>query len=232
GTGYKPRGTQKTDHLTERNQATPPKVPRKGSRSAAEPQHGYFAVSKNLPENLKSVVGHLSRHRQHQLARYVRTMWNAAKSELYHSHYLDERQEALAQVALSEYLAYSDPARWKVGANEVITRIQLVRRWIDRRHDAGKKAFVPIPEIYFDFRNERGFRATKTWYKQHLRNLTQIKNKELLTKARNEYLRSLEPNATTSPTETLRRILQRLGKRSQELAREFKTAVLDVVTAA
>jgi hypothetical protein len=206
----------------------PKKVPRKkGSAAPAFPA--------TLPESLEEITGHLSQRERQILHRLVDTMWNTARQRLYADDWLDERQVKIAKIALAEYLVYApfDRRRWQRGTNEVITRIELVARWLDRRRKAGKKAWVPIPEIYFDVRNASGgFRNTKSWYKRHLRNVAKIKNKELLTKARNEYLRSLEDGAKTGPTETLRRILQRLGKRSPALVVAFKTSILNVAAPA
>ncbi|MTB53911.1 hypothetical protein [Lewinella sp. W8] len=224
-TGYKPGRSDLASKPQNPERVTPPKkVPRKkGSAAPAFPA--------TLPESMEEITGHLNRRERQVLQRLVDTMWNTARRELYAHDWLDERQQQIGKIALAEYLVYApfDRRRWKRGANEVIARIQLAARWVERRQKAGKKAWIPIPEVYFDVRNDSGgFRNTKAWYKAHLRNVTTIKNKELLTKARNEYLRSLEDGAKVGPVEALRRILQRLGKRSPALAEEFKTSILNV----
>ncbi|MEL6393357.1 MAG: hypothetical protein AAFR97_11440, partial [Bacteroidota bacterium] len=196
-------------------------TPAKKLRQKGTPQ-------RELPDRLDVVMAHLPRADKHKLQRLSLFMWQAAKTSLYADAWLDERQEELGRIALAEYLAYSSPRLWKSGARQVADRIELVRRWIERRHKAGKKAFVPIPEVYFDFRNEKGFRVTKSWYLQHRLNLRRIKDQEILTKAVKEYLRSLEDGAAVGPQEALRRCLQRLGKRSPELAERFKEQIVNL----
>lgn len=224
-TGNNPGRSDLTGNPQNFDQEIPPKkVPRKkGSAAIYDPT--------TLPETMEEITGHLSQRERQVLRRLVDTMWNAARQDIYANDWLDERQVRIAKIALAEYLVYVpfDNRRWKRGANEVITRIGLAAGWRDRGPKEGKKRWIPIPEIYFDVRNtSSGFRNTKDWYPRHLAKVAESKNKELLTKARNEYLRSLEDGAPTGPVEAMRRILQRLGKRSPALAEDFKTSILNV----
>ena len=160
-----------------------------------------------------------------KIARQVDFIMTCAKLNLYADKWISENEEERARARLAEYFIYSDPERFIAGANEIIGRIYLVKKWIERGQAKGQKRWVPIPSIYFDHRNPIGFTRTKSWYKKHLQAKNEIKDNELLTKGLRVYQKSLEDGSTISPTEAYRRISQRLGKRSKTLLNKFNNAL-------
>src|SRR5690606_14719491 len=126
--------------------------------------------------------------------------------------WISDEEAERGRARLAEYFTYAHPDGWPGGAAEILERIMLVRKWIERGRKEDKKRWVPLPSDYFDIRNRTGFRATKKWYKDHTKAKAEIKANELLTKAVKEYLKSREPGAVRGPSETYRRISQRLGK--------------------
>ncbi len=208
GSGPGTNGEPTTGYTTATSgPETPPQV------ATAPPEHA--------PEHIEEVVGHLPREIADQIRRHVTVIWTAANLQLYADRYIHDQEADRAKAALAEYFAYARPDRFGAGASEILERIILVRRWIDRCARKGQKKWLKLPGTYFNFRNPRGFVATKKWYRQHIQAKAEIKGKELLTKAINEYVKSLKPGARISTSETYRRISQRLGKWDKALLDRF-----------
>lgn len=183
-----------------------------------------------LPDTPEEVVAGLPPELQASILRHVAVMWTAAAHQLYPTRWIADTEADRARAALAEYLRWARPERYSAGADEVLERIALVRRWIERGLAEGKNRWVPLPSGYFDHRNAAGFQATKPWFKKHIATKAEIKSKELLTKALKQYMRALDGKADTGPAETYRIIAQRLGKVSKELAQEFNRQVAEVAT--
>jgi hypothetical protein len=148
-------------------------------------------------------------------------MASVASNVLYADRWICDAEHERMRIALAEYLRYAPASNYVRGANEVVERMHLVRRWIDAGLANGQKRWVPLPAAYFDVRNPQGFVATKAWFKKHQQAKVAIKDRELVTKAVNFYLASLRPEATVAPIEAYRRVTQTLGKRKPELVHHF-----------
>lgn len=172
------------------------------------------------PRTFREAVAGLPQRVQSAIERHVQIIYTCAMLQLYADKWIGDEVAERTQAALAEYFTYTTPDRYAAGANEIIERITLVRRWIERAPE-GERRWVPLPDLYFDFRNPRGFIATKPWYKKHIRAKADIKANELLTKAIREYARALEPGAPTGPSEAYRKISQRLGKYDRALLDRF-----------
>lgn len=174
------------------------------------------------PDSLVEVVEGLPDQQVRSIGRHVDVIYNAAIAELYPDKWICDQEKARTRARIAEYFIYAKPERYGAGAAEIMDRIMLVRKWIERGAWQDKKRWVPLPSIYFDYRNEKnGFTKTKPWYKAHKQAKREFKDNELLTKAMKEYLKSQEDGAAVSPAETYRRIAQRLGKRSKKLLERF-----------
>ncbi len=172
------------------------------------------------PQTFREVVSGLEQQFQNAIARHVQVIYTCAMLQLYTDKWIGDEVAERTRAALAEYFAYTTPDRYAAGAAEIIERITLVRRWIERAPE-GQNRWVPLPDVYFDFRNDRGFRATKPWYKKHVAAKAGIKANELLTKAMQQYTKALQPGAPISVAETYRKISQRLGKHDRALLDRF-----------
>ena len=182
-----------------------------------------------LPLTLESVYLGLSPADRLQLDRQVSRMASVASATLYADQWICDQEYNRLRIALAEYLRYAPAANYTRGANEVVERIHLVRRWIDSGLANGQNRWVPLPSLYFDVRNAKGFKATKAWFKKHQQAKVAIKDRELVTKAVNFYLASLRPEATIAPTEAYRRVTQTLGKRKASLVQLFHQEIQNSV---
>lgn len=205
GTGYT------TSRTPDRN--TPPEL------RAAPP-----AVS---PDAFDEVAAGLTTAQYGKLLNLTERIYRVLIRTLYADRWIAEQERDRTLARIAEYLRYGKPHRWTGGANEIVTRIGLVARYIRDHYRDGFN--MPLPSAYVDIRNNRkvAFVRTKAWYQEHKRKVWEIKNQELLTKAINEYQRSQEQGSTSSPAETYRRIAQRLGKRDQALLSNFHKAISD-----
>lgn len=194
--------------------------------AAAPPATNEFVLPESAPDHVLDAVAHLPHELSVRLRRQVAIIWSLAMKLLYQDQWLAEPEVARAEARLAEYFCYSDPAGWAAGTEEVMRRIVLVRRWIERA-PKGQRRWVPLPSLYFDVRNEKGFVRTKKWYKKDLQARREFKARELLTKALREYQASFLPGAKAGPMETYRRISQRLGKRDAALLQQFHELILD-----
>ncbi|NUO01737.1 MAG: hypothetical protein HUU01_14115 [Saprospiraceae bacterium] len=172
------------------------------------------------PKTFREAVAGLSRQVQTAIERHVQVIYTCAMLQLYADKWIADEVAERAKAALAEYFAYTTPDRYAAGSTEIIERILLVRKWIERAPE-GEKRWVPLPDLYFDFRTPKGFSATKPWFKKHIKCKADIKANELLTKAVNEYLKALAPGAVIGPSETYRKISQRLGKYDRALLDRF-----------
>lgn len=186
------------------------------------------APPQQAPEYLEDVIRDLPEALANQIRRFVTVIWTAANLQLYADRYIHEQEAERAKAVIAEYFVYARPDRYSAGADEILERITLVKRWIDRCANKGQKKWLRLPGTYFDFRNPGGFVATKAWYKQHIQAKRDIKGKELLTKALREYLKSREDGAKISTSDAYRRISQRLGKYDQALLNRFHEQISDL----
>ncbi len=180
------------------------------------------------PGTLNEALEGLSKKDADSVRRHVQVIWTCALLNLYDDKWIADEEAVRAKAVLAEYLIYADPSRYQAGAAEVIERIILVRRWIERGQKQGIKRWVPLPSRYFDYRNQQGFTRTKPWFKAHIKAKAEIKAKELLTKAIKEYLKAQEPGAKVGPSETYRRLSQRLGKHDRELLTQFHEQIANI----
>ncbi len=85
--------------------------------------------------------------------------------------------------------------------------------WLERRFSEGKKAFLPIPSVWFDHRNTKGFAVTKAWYKTRAHQRKKMAINNVIDRCLKDYWRSHQKNVAITPEEALRTIRQYLEKR-------------------
>lgn len=187
------------------------------------------ALPETLPDNFRQAVAGQAPEMVQRIEGHVNVLYTAAMVHLYWDKWIAETEEDRARAALAEYFLASNPERWSDVAGQLLERILLVKRWIKRGEQEGKNRWVPLPSRYFDVRNVKGFRVTRAWYYQHIKAKQEIKDAEMLTKAYNRYLASLKPGATIGPAETYRRVSQYLGKRNEDLLKQFHRKIDEYV---
>ena len=180
------------------------------------------------PQNLHEALVDKTKEVADSIRRQVQVIWTCALLNLYDDKWIADEEAERAKAAIAEYFIYTTPDRFSGGAAEIIDRIMLVRGWIERGQAKGERRWVPLPSRYFDFRNKTGFTATKKWFKGHIKAKADMKAKELVSKAVKEYLRAQEPGAKIGPSETYRRISQRLGKYDSDLLDRFHERITNL----
>jgi hypothetical protein len=201
-TGYHPS----SENPARKQQDTPTlskKVPAKKVSPAAK-----------LPKTMKAATAHLSDRDRARLPRLLDTVWEHALGELdeWLPGYLVGSEVVKGRIALAEFFAFSNPERWKDAATEFLARIDLATGWCERRTAAGKKAFIPLPSVWFDHRNPQGFTVTKGWYKTQQVQRKRAKIQSEINSCLKVYWRALESNGG-DVDEAIRIIKQRLEKR-------------------
>ncbi len=204
------------------------KAKSEGGKSATKPSTLTPKLSPHPPQTLSEALKGIDRKIALSISRHIQVIWTTALLNLYDDKWIADEEAERAKAVLAEYFIYTTPDRFQAGAAEIIERITLVRRWIERGQANNEKRWVPLPSKYFNFRNQKGFTRTKTWFKAHIKAKAEIKAKELLTKAIKEYLRAQEPGAKIGPSETYRRISQRLGKYDRWLLDRFHEQIANV----
>ncbi|SER16590.1 hypothetical protein [Neolewinella agarilytica] len=200
GTGYHPSSdnpaTNPPDTLPSK------KVPRKKVPAATR------------PDTMEELTSELTAPQRKQLDRLLDTVWDHAMSELdqFQPGYLTPDEEERGRIALAEFFVYGNPNTWKAAALEFVNRIDLVGGWLERRFLAGKKAFVPIPSVWFDVRNPNGFRRSKSWHKTQQHQLKKAAINQEIGRCLKIYWRAND-SKTGDVDETLRVIRQRLQKK-------------------
>ncbi|MCB0653210.1 MAG: hypothetical protein KDC85_18195 [Saprospiraceae bacterium] len=181
---------------------------------------------KVAPNTVAEAVAHQPREIRDKIQRHVDRLFSIALINLYDGRWLTDDEKEKGKARLAEYFAYSDPDRYTSGANEITTRIILAKRYVEKLNSKGQILWTtPIPSAYFDFRMEKGFSKTKSWYKSHKKKRLEITLNTTLTKAVNFYTRSLDDGAKIGPAEAYRIVTQNLGKKSKELVRLFNEQI-------
>lgn len=155
-------------------------------------------------------------------------VWNHALDQLdeFLPGYLIPAEVERGRAALAEFFVYSNPDCWKAAAHEFMRRIELAEGWCSRRKAAGLKAFIPLPSLYFDHRNARGFIVTKQWFKTYQHQVRKAANDKQVSRCLNLYWNSLQPGAKVGTDEVLRQVRQHLEKRGgAKLYAQFKSKI-------
>lgn len=199
---------------------------------------GSAAPAASLPQSIEAATAHLSAANRNEVERIARSVWAYAHKELYSDKWLSNSVTYEAEVALAEYVAWwVKPAAYAKAKLILYRRIDMVRDWLDR--DPARKEvqlgeleeqpasrWIPLPNRYFDMRNNNGFLRTQEWYNNKQRKTAAAKRKEALTKATNQYEKSLLPGAAYGPDQAYHKLTQALRKKyGQAIIREFQERI-------
>jgi hypothetical protein len=115
---------------------------------------------------------------------YVRLFWMMARNLLYKDKYLTDSQVEIAQKLIFKF--YAPVKKEHIdGIHKIyIERLSLVAKYLAK--DPARR-FVPLPYIYFDTANPKGFVGTKKWYKEHKKNKKDLKLELVLNEAINKF---------------------------------------------
>lgn len=181
--------------------------------------------SKKAPGHISEVLAGLPDANADKIRFHVKFIWAFAKTHLYCNDWISDSQKQKAYAFLAEYFIDASPNRYAAGANQIIERMMLVKRWLDNAPE-GENRWIALPADYFNPRNEKnGFRRTKDWFKEHQAKKARFYEEGLLTKSINKYLKACEPGSSIGRSETYRKVTQTLGKRDPALLDRFNQAI-------
>ena len=179
-----------------------------------------------LPATFGEVVAGLPGKLGRRIFREVSKVWALALEELYAGEWIADTERERAKARLAEYYVHALPARYSAGTEEICERIRLVRKWIDRGRQASQKRWVPIPSVYFDHRNTRGFGRTKAWFKQHRAKRREIGDNIAVAKAVGRYQRCCKEHSDAEgPMAVYQKLVAQLEGRGEEIVQQFHHAV-------
>jgi hypothetical protein len=211
----------------------PPRVARRppvGEREIGrkgDGETGKWGYGEALPQTFGEVVAQLPEKLGRRIFREVSKVWEVAQEELYAGEWIADSERERAKTRLAEYYIYADPKRYEAGTAEICERIRLVRKWIDRGRQSGQERWVPIPSVYFDYRNKRGFGRTKAWYKKHIAKRQEIGDKIAVARAVGRYRKCLAAGpGPEGPMEVYRQLKDKLRERGKGVMLRFQNAVI------
>jgi hypothetical protein len=175
-----------------------------------------------LPATFGEVVAGLPDKLGRRIFREVSKVWALALEELYAWEWIADTERERAMARLAEYYVDARPERYAAGTAEICERIRLVRKWIHRGRQQGLERWVPIPSVYFDHRNTRGFSRTKAWFKKHCAKRRDIGDNIAIARAVRRYERCLRgEDRSQGPMEVYQKLVRQLGKRSEVVVERF-----------
>lgn len=231
GTGYE---TTENPTIARGQEPSPPICAAPPRREPAE----------SLPIDLEEAVGHLDLPDRNEVERIGRSVWAYAHATLYGDKWLSNSVKWEAQVAITEYLAWwVKPGGYAKAKLILIRRVDMARKWLDRDPALRKQKlgeldnvrptrWLPLPNRYFDMRNEHGFHVTQQWYNASQVAIAEAKRKEAITKAVNQYEKSLLPGAEYGPDQAYHVLTQALRKKyGTDIIREFQERIAQLQAA-
>ncbi|PHN01883.1 hypothetical protein [Flavilitoribacter nigricans] len=179
-----------------------------------------------IPETFGGVVAGLPDKLGRRIFREVSKVWEVALEELYAGEWIANTERERAMARMAEYYVHALPARYAAGTTEICERIRLVRKWIDRGRQAGQERWVPIPSVYFDYRNTRGFGRTKAWFKKHIAKRREIGDNIAVAKAVGRYQRCCKEHSDAEgPMAVYQKLVTQLEGHGEEIVQRFHHAV-------
>lgn len=124
------------------------------------------------------------------LNEHVDIFWSTAKAKLYQHTNIIPRQEQTARRLITELYLQKFDRDLESTHQILLQRIQLAADYVQKDRT---KRFIPLPYIYFDPGNSKGFAGTEQWYWEGRKHRADI-DKELLVERlikrylNNEYL--------------------------------------------
>lgn len=164
--------------------------------------------------------------RDNSLTMYVSLFWLMARNLLYTNTDLTERQVMIAKKLIRKLYEPASTANLSAVHQQYVQRISLVAKFIqkDPLH-----RFVPLPYIYFDRYNPKGFVGTKEWYKADQQRKKEIERELTLSRLIRKYQNNEKRDVIKkkSALQLFRECENTLGKFNDPvLTQRFHSAVL------
>jgi DNA-binding Lrp family transcriptional regulator len=185
-------------------------------------------TKKNVAEARENFQEKMSKDEFENTWKLVENLWIFCFSLLYSKlKFMTASEVYSAKEYFFNTLKQTKPESRETKFKELIQRIRIVQRWKDKDPDR----YIPIPSVYFNDQNEKGFKRTELWYHQHKINIKQmaetmdlykeeIRLQQHFSKAVREYQKN--PGLTSfMQTST------KLGKISPHLQNEFYSIIVN-----
>ncbi|MGH1435489.1 MAG: hypothetical protein ACRBG0_13650 [Lewinella sp.] len=210
--------------------------------SAAPPR---WEPAETLPGDLQEALSHIEDIKdRNEAERIGRSVWAYAHQVLFSDKWLSDNVKREAQIAITEYLAwYNQPGGYQKAKIILRRRIRMVRGWLDRDPALKKQKlgdldsvrptrWIPLPNKYFDMRNEHGFHKTQQWYNDSQAAKIKSQRDEALNRAMDQYEKSLLAGAQYGPDQAYHVLTQELRKKhGSAIIREFQERIAQLQTA-
>jgi hypothetical protein len=122
--------------------------------------------------------------RDNSLKLHVNLFWLMARNLLYKNTDLTENQVQIAKQLIRKFYEPSTEENISNHYSAYTERISIVYKYLQR----DPKRFVPLPYIYFDLNNPKGFVGTKAWHKKHRERKKEVEQELALSRMIRKYL--------------------------------------------
>ncbi len=156
----------------------------------------------------------------------ARLLWMMARSLLYKHTLLTDRQEQTAKtLTLKLYESVPEERLWAVH-QAYVERIALVHKYVKRNP---QNRFVPLPYIFFDTNNSKGFVGTKKWHQESRKRQKEVSRELTLQAAIRSYIQNdeLPPCKRQSQIKLFLNTTKHLNKIEPGQVSAFHEAVLE-----
>ena len=167
------------------------------------------------PLTLEAALDHVPEHLHGQIRARIDQVWNYAQEHFaeWYPGFIVPAEAERGRAALAEFFVYSSPGAWKAAAAQFVKRIDMVDRHLSVRQSAGKSAWLPIPSLYFDHRNQKGFAGTKDWYKTYLHKVKVATEDKAVSRCLSLHWNAVKSGDADQIADTTTRIKQYLEKK-------------------
>lgn len=164
--------------------------------------------------------------RDNSLIMYVSLLWLMARNLLYKHTDLTENQVTIAKKLIKKLYDPVSDAELSNVHQQYVQRISLVSKYIQKDPE---HRFVPLPYIYFDTKNLKGFIGTKEWYKADQKRKLEVERELTLSRLIRKYQNNeKKDNLKRRPAlQLFRECENTIGKfKDSSLLQRFHAAVL------
>ena len=122
--------------------------------------------------------------RGNSLTLYVNLFWMTARNLLYKNVFLTEHQVEIAKQLIQKLYEPAPTEKLSNVHQHYIDRIALVEKYVKK--DPANR-YVPLPYIYFDTNNSKGFVGTKKWYQDDQKRKQEVERELTLSRVIRKY---------------------------------------------
>jgi hypothetical protein len=206
---HKQRVTEPGYHPSSQAPAVSKPVPTPPKSSAKK------VPGKKAPRTFEDALDLVPSNLHGQFRARIDAVWNYAQEhfEEWYPGYIVPSEVDRGRAALAEFFIYSNPRSWNAAAAQFLKRIDMVDRSLALRQSKGKKAWLPIPSIYFNHRNKTGFAGTKEWYKVNLQKMKEATEGKLITRCLTAHWKAVQSGDQELQARVINEIKQKLEKK-------------------